>query len=62
MGNQSSVAMIIENRENNSVNGGFGLVTSYPHDDITKWKRFPRYCPLWGESTGRRWIPLTKYQ
>ena len=20
----------------------------------------PRYWPLWGESTGNRWIPLTK--
>ena len=22
----------------------------------------PRYWPLWGESTGDRWIPLTKGQ
>ena len=21
-----------------------------------------RHCPLWGESTGDRWIPLTKGQ
>ena len=30
------------------------------HDDVIKWKYFLRYCPWWGESTGDRWIPLTK--
>ena len=30
------------------------------HDDVSKWKHFPRHWPLWGESTGHRWIPLTK--
>ena len=30
------------------------------HDDVIKWKHFPRYWSLWGESTGHRWIPLTK--
>ena len=30
------------------------------HDDATKWKYFPLYWPLWGETTGYRWIPLTK--
>ena len=30
------------------------------HDDVIKWKHFPRYCPLCGELTGHRWIPLTK--
>ena len=30
------------------------------YDDVIKWKHFPRYWPLWGESTGHRWIPLTK--
>ena len=29
------------------------------HDDVIKWKHFPRYW-LFGESTGDRWIPLTK--
>ena len=31
----------------------------YLHDDGIKWKHLPRYWP-WGESTGNRWIPLTK--
>ena len=31
-----------------------------PHDNIIKWKQFPRYWLLWEESTGHRWIPLTK--
>ena len=26
------------------------------HDDVMKWKHFPRYWPLWRESTGHRWI------
>ena len=30
------------------------------HDDTIKWKYLPRYWPLWGESIGHRWIPLTK--
>ena len=30
------------------------------HDDVFKWKHFPRYWPLWGEFIGHRWIPLTK--
>ena len=30
------------------------------HGDVIKWKHFPRYCPLCGEFTGHRWIPLTK--
>ena len=29
------------------------------HDDVIKWKHFPRHRPLWGEFTGHRWIPLT---
>ena len=28
--------------------------------DVIKWKHFPRYWPLWGESTDQRWFPLTK--
>ena len=27
------------------------------HDDVIKWKRFPRYWPLCGEFPGHRWIP-----
>ena len=27
------------------------------HDDVTKWKHFLCCWPLWGESTGHRWIP-----
>ena len=30
------------------------------HDDVIKWKHFPRYWPLCGEFTGHRRIPLTK--
>ena len=30
------------------------------HDDVIKWKHFRFTGRLWGESTGHRWIPLTK--
>ena len=30
------------------------------HDDVIKWKHFPRCWPLARESTGHRWIPYTK--
>ena len=30
------------------------------HDDVIKWKHFPRYWPLCGEFIGHRWIPRTK--
>ena len=30
------------------------------HDDVIKWKHFPRSGPLRGEFTGNQWIPLTK--
>ena len=30
------------------------------HDDVIKWKHFPRYWPLCGEFTGQRRIPRTK--
>ena len=30
------------------------------HDDVIKWKYFRVVGPLWGESTGHQWIPLTK--
>ena len=30
------------------------------HDDVIKWKHFPRYWPFVLEFTGPRWIPLTK--
>ena len=30
------------------------------HDDVIKWKHFPRYWSLCEEFTGHRWIPLTK--
>ena len=29
------------------------------HYDVIKWKHFTRF-PLWGQSNGHRWIPLTK--
>ena len=31
-----------------------------PHDDVIKWKHFPRYWLFVREFTGLRWIPLTK--
>ena len=30
------------------------------HDDVIKWKHFLHYWPVWGASTGHRWIPLTQ--
>ena len=30
------------------------------HNDVIEWKHFPRYWPLWRESTGDRWIHLIK--
>ena len=30
------------------------------HDDVIRWKYFPRYWPFCGEFTGHRWILLTK--
>ena len=30
------------------------------HDDVIKWKHFPRYWPFVREFTRHRWIPLTK--
>ena len=30
------------------------------HDDVIKWKYFPRHWLFGMESTGDRWIPLTK--
>ena len=30
------------------------------HEDVMKWKYFRVTGLLWGESTGHRWIPLTK--
>ena len=30
------------------------------HDDVIKWKHFPRYWPLCREFTGPRWIPHKK--
>ena len=32
------------------------------HEDIMTWKGFPHYWPYVRESTGHRWIPLTKGQ
>ena len=30
------------------------------HDDVIKWKHFPRYWLLCGEITGHQWIPLKR--
>ena len=32
------------------------------HDDVIKWKHFPRYWPFLREFTGERWIPRTNGQ
>ena len=32
----------------------------FVHDDVIKWKHFPRYWPCVREFTGHRWLPLTK--
>ena len=36
-----------------------GCLNSTGHDDVIKWKHFPRYWPF-VRVTGHRWIPLTK--
>ena len=36
------------------------LVGKMSHDDVIKWKQFPRYWPFVWEFTGHRWIPRTK--
>ena len=39
-----------------------GGVTGLIHDDVIKWKLFPRYWPfVWG-FTGHQWIPLSEGQ
>ena len=50
-------------RERGNRNSGNSRQVTCPfiqHADVTKWKHFPRNWPLWGESTGHRWIPCTK--
>ena len=32
------------------------------YDDDKTWEHFHVTGPLWGESTGHQWIPLTKHQ
>ena len=39
---------------------GWRYKVAFTHNDVIKWKYFPRYWPLCGEFTGHRWIPLTK--
>ena len=45
------------------VSGGYLQAQRWPssdrvyHDDVIKWKHFPRHWPLCGEFTGDRWIP-----
>ena len=34
------------------------MIITWAMDDVIKWKHFAG--PLWGESTGHRWLPLTK--
>ena len=53
-------------KENSSVTGGFpsqrtsNVEPVSIHDNVIKWDIFRVTGPLWGESTGHRWIPLTK--
>ena len=39
-----------------NIGNRFANHTALSHDDVIKWKHFPRYWPLWGESIGHRWI------
>ena len=32
----------------------------YCHEDVMKWKHFPRYGPMWREFSSDQWIPLTE--
>ena len=32
----------------------------FNHDDVIQWKHLRVTGHLWGESTGHRWIPVTK--
>ena len=32
------------------------------HDNVIKWKHFPRYWHLCGEFTGHRWIPRSQWR
>ena len=43
-----------------NINSPVRIAVPLHHDDVVKWKPFPRYWPLCGEFTGDRWIPLTK--
>ena len=43
-----------------AVTGRWDNVTNWCHDDVIKWKLFPRYWPLCGQFTGHRWIYITK--
>ena len=36
------------------------VLDNHTHDDVIKWKQFPRYWPFGGEFNGHRWIPRTK--
>ena len=37
-----------------------GQTFTWNHDDVIKWKHFPRYWPFVRGIHGHRWIPLTK--
>ena len=36
------------------------LFVQAEHDDVIKWKHFPRHWPLWGESTGDQFLQLIR--
>ena len=40
--------------------GDVGQLRNPSHDDLIKWKHFPRYWPFVRRITGLRWIPRTK--
>ena len=43
-----------------TINGKKTLYITDPHDDVTKWKHFPRYWPFVRGIHRSRWIPRTK--
>ena len=42
--------------------GAFRITSNWQahHDSVIKWKHFRVTSPLWGESSGHRWITLTR--
>ena len=47
-------------KQNKKEQQDIDLSYTHTHDDVTEWKYFRVNGTLWGESTGHRWLPLTK--